>query len=611
MTVRPRFQGFDDPVGIDETPARVAALKALLAERALDGFLVPRADEFQGEYVPKHAERLAWISGFTGSWGLAAIFRHRAAIFIDGRYTLQVREQVDLNLFEPIAVHDVAPHDWLAANLRKGDRLGFDPWLHTAAQIGQLRAACEKAGAELVPCKDNLIDAVWQNQPAPPLGAVSVYPESLSGESATDKRHRIAKILHAEKADAAVITLPESICWLLNVRGADVPHTPFALSFAILKHDGTLDWFIDERKLSDAVRAHVGNAVAIEKPDAFLPALKALGEAKKTVRVDRATAAQAIWAALEDSGATLKAESDPCLLPKACKNDVELAGIRAAHRRDGAALTRFLAWLSRASPSGNLTEIETVEKLEDLRAETGALKDVSFDTISGSGPNGAIVHYRVTRKTNRKLGQGELFLLDSGAQYEDGTTDVTRTIAIGTPSAEQRRHFTLVLKGHIALATARFPDGTTGAHLDALARLPLWRAGLDFDHGTGHGVGHYLSVHEGPQNISKRFGPPPLKPGMVCSNEPGFYKTGAYGIRIENLVIVTPPQDVPGGDRAMLGFETVTLAPIDRALIDPALLDADERAWLNAYHARVREAVAPDLSPADREWLIAATEPIA
>ncbi len=560
--------------------------------------------------MPPSAQRLAWISGFTGSWGLAAVFRDRAVVFVDGRYVLQVREQVDLNVFTPVHAHETPPPEWLEANLKKGERLGYDPWLHTESGIEQLRAAATKAGAELVACAGNPLDTVWEGRPPAPQAKVAVYDEAHAGETSASKRARIAEDMRKSHLDAAVIPLPESICWLFNVRGGDVPHTPFALSYAILHGNGEAEWFIDETKLTHEVRRHIGNAITVRAIADLGPALDKLGAAKARVGLDPAHAAAWMFARAKAAGANIVRAPDPCLLPKACKNNVELQGIREAHVRDGAALSRFLCWLAKEGPTGDLTEIDTVKRLEDFRHETGALKDVSFESISGAGPNGAIIHYRVSEKTNRPVRSGELFLIDSGAQYEDGTTDVTRTIAIGTPSAEQRRNFTLVLKGHIALAMARFPEGTTGVQLDTLARMALWNAGLDYDHGTGHGVGHYLSVHEGPQSISKRPDATPLKAGMVCSNEPGYYKAGEYGIRIENLIAVKPPEEIPGGERKMLSFETLTLAPIDLALVEPGLLSPEERDWLNAYHARVRAALDPRIDAATRPWLTEATRAI-
>ncbi len=594
-----------------DTAARLAALRAELAGRGLAGFVVPRADEHQGEFVPPRAERLAWLTGFTGSAGLAIVLADRAAIFVDGRYTLQLRAQADPNQFLFRHITDEPPDRWLAETLKPGEKLGFDPWLHTVDGAAKLAAACAKAGAVLEPCADNPLDAVWPEQPAPPLAPVAPHPLAHAGKSAQDKRKELAAELTEAKADVAVLTLPDSIAWLLNIRGGDVAHTPLALGFALLYAGGQVDLFMDPRKLDAEVTAHLGNEVMVDDPADFGPALDALGQAGKTVRLDPATAAAAIEARLAAAGAQVQRGADPCALPKACKNETELDGARAAHRRDGAALTRFLAWLAQEAPKGKLSELEAADRLAAFRGEDAELRDLSFDTIAGAGPNGAIVHYRVDAASNRRLEPGSLFLIDSGAQYPDGTTDVTRTIAVGAPTAEMRDRFTRVLKGHIALATARFPKGTTGSQLDTLARRPLWEAGLDYDHGTGHGVGSYLGVHEGPQRISKLPSKVALKPGMICSNEPGYYKAGAYGIRIENLVAVRPADGMAEAEKEMYAFETLTLAPIDRALVDTEIMTADEIAWLDAYHARVRETIGPLVDEETRNWLEDATAALA
>ncbi|MEQ8747759.1 aminopeptidase P family protein [Pyruvatibacter sp.] len=606
------YQIFSDNPDPTVGAPRVALLRAELARHGLDGFIIPRADEHQGEYVPARAERLKWLTGFGGSAGMAIVLKDKAAIFIDGRYTLQVRDQVDMNVFEPQHLVDEPATRWIGENLTHGARLGFDPWLHTAAAADRLRTACTKAGAELVPCTDNPVDAIWENQPGIPVGAVVPHPLSYAGEDHEEKLARIAEKLEADDVDAAILTQPDSIAWLFNIRGQDVSHTPLPLAFALMHAKGHAELFIDERKLSSETRKHLGNKVTLHAPGRLKEALDELGAAKREIRLDITSAADWIKQRLDSAGAIIKPGDDPCLLPKARKNDIEIEGMRTAHRRDGAAVTRFLAWLSREATSGTQSEISAAQALEAFRAETGALKDLSFDTISGSGPNGAIVHYRVTQATNRTLGPGDIYLVDSGAQYLDGTTDITRTVAIGEPAQtndlkDVRDRFTRVLKGHIGLAMARFPKGTSGSQLDVLARNALWQAGLDFDHGTGHGVGSYLSVHEGPQRISKLPHNVSLDPGMVISNEPGFYKTGCYGIRIENLVAVTPPTDIDGGERPMMAFETLTLAPIDRTLIDPTLMDATERAWLNTYHARVLTELAPLLPPEDQAWLEQAT----
>jgi Xaa-Pro aminopeptidase len=601
------FQTFDEQSDATRSAERISLLRAELLRRGLDGFIVPRSDEHQGEYVPKSAERLAWLTGFTGSAGVAIVLRDKAAIFVDGRYTLQVRNQADTSLFATLDVVNDDLANWVEASLRSGARLGYDPWLHTQAGTERLQVIVERAGALLSACDGNLIDAIWADRPGPPSARAKPHPLEFAGETSQSKRERIADDLKKRRADAAVLTLPDSICWLLNIRGSDVPHTPFVLAFAILDASGVTDLFMDNRKASPEVLQHLGSDVRLRDPGEFAPALDALNG--KNVIADPLWTASAIFRRLEQAGAKIIRASDPCQLPKACKNEVELEGARRAHVRDGQALCRFLAWLAREAPGEKLTEIDTVEKLESFRREAGA-KDISFDSISGAGAHGAIVHYRVTQKTNRPVRNRELFLIDSGAQYDDGTTDVTRTIAIGEPTAEMRDRFTRVLKGHIQLALARFPEGTTGAQLDGFARSPLWEAGLDYGHGTGHGVGSYLSVHEGPQSISARGTAQALRPGMICSNEPGYYKSGEYGIRIENLVIVRQPAEIPGGEKKMLSFETITMAPIDLRLVEVPLMTAGERTWLNAYHEQVRAAVGPAMGAADHAWLEHATRAI-
>jgi Xaa-Pro aminopeptidase len=601
------FQTYENETDAATCAPRLAALRAELKRRGLDGFIVPRADEHQGEYVPKHAERLAWLTAFTGSAGAAVVLNDKAAVFVDGRYTLQVRQQTDTKLFEPRDLVEEGPAGWIAVALRKGAKLAYDPWLHTQAGVESLRAAAEKAGGSLVALDSNPIDAVWEDQPPAPTAKAIIQGMNLAGENAESKRTRIAEDVKSQGGDAAVLTMPDSICWLLNIRGGDVPHTPFALSFAIQNSDGSVDLFMDERKSSPELVKHLGNAVRLHEPKGFVPALDALKG--KTVIADPGTAASAIFDRLSKAGARLKRAPDPVQLPKACKNPVEIEGTRKAHIRDGAAVSNFLAWLAREAPNGHLTEIDAAKALEGYRARTGALRDLSFDSISGAGSNGAVVHYRVTNSTNRPIKNNEIFLIDSGGQYPDGTTDITRTVIVGKAGDEMKDRFTRVLKGHIALATVRFPEGTTGAALDVLARHALWDVGCDYDHGTGHGVGSYLSVHEGPQNISKRHVTQALKPGMICSNEPGYYKTGEYGIRIENLIVVSDAKPVPGGDpqRKFMSFETITLAPIELGLVDPKLLSENERQWLNAYHRRVRDTLLPLVDAETRPWLEQAT----
>jgi Xaa-Pro aminopeptidase len=598
--------------GLDAAPApasRLTALRAELKRRDLSGFVVPRADEHQGEYVPRRSQRLAWLTGFSGSAGLAIVLADRAAIFIDGRYTLAVRAQVDTDAFVPHQIPEQSPEAWIADNLPKGGKLGFDPWLQTVDGHERFARACQRAGAEFVPVDSNPVDTVWPDRPPPPLAPVLPHSDEFAGESSAAKRTRIAATVKAKGADVALITAPDSIAWLLNVRGGDVPRTPFALGFALLHDDGHVDLFMDRRKVPDRTLAWLGNAVTLASPDELGAALDMLGKVDKRVLVESATAP--VWAAtrLQAAGVAVVRDADPIALPKACKNAVELEGIRRAHRRDGAAVSAFLGWLSLESKGGKLREIEASDRLQALRQQTGKLRDLSFDTISGAGPNGAIVHYHASAASERTLEPGSLYLVDSGGQYRDGTTDITRTVAIGTPSAEMRDRFTRVLKGHIALAMARFPAGTTGSQLDALARYALWQAGLDYDHGTGHGVGAYLSVHEGPQRISKMANTVALQPGMIVSNEPGYYKADAYGIRIENLVAVREAK-IEGADRRYLEFETLTLAPIDLACIEPSLLTEAERQWLNDYHRRVRETVEPKVDEATKAWLAEATRAI-
>ena len=598
------------PDGIDtpQQAARLAALRAELAKRGLAGFVVPLSDEHQGEYVARRSQRLAWLTGFTGSAGMAIVLAERAALFVDGRYTLQAAAQVDGSLYEHRHITEEPADAWLREHLAAGAALGYDPRLHGTTQRDRLAAPCRAVDARLVACADNPIDALWADQPPAPLGPIAPHPARFTGADAGEKREIVAARLAEKGAAAALLSAPDSIAWLLNVRGADVANSPLPHSFAIVHGEGDVDWFVDRRKLLPEVPAHLGNAVHVQAPETIADVLDELAGAGKAVLIDEA--ATPVWMVdwLTDGGAEVIRGTDPCALPKACKNAVELDGIRAAHRRDGAALTRFLAWLA-AAPHGSITELDAADRLAAMRAGGEHHRGPSFDTISGAGANGAIVHYRVTAESNRTLEPGTLYLVDSGGQYLDGTTDVTRTVAIGRPEPEHRDRFSRVLRGHIALATARFPRGTSGAQLDTLARQFLWQAGLDYDHGTGHGVGHYLNVHEGPQRIS-RMGPgAALAPGMVVSNEPGYYKTGAYGIRIENLVAVA---SLDTSEDGFLGFETLTLAPIDRALIEPAMLTADECAWLDAYHARVAETLAPLLADdaAALAWLRAATAPV-
>ncbi|WP_315700938.1 MULTISPECIES: aminopeptidase P family protein [unclassified Bradyrhizobium] len=599
------FQTFEDPEAGVALTARLSALREELAKRKLTGFIVPRADQQQNEYVPGSEERLAWLTGFTGSAGAAVVLPHKAAVFVDGRYTLQAAKQVDGKAWTVEPLIEPPLETWLSAHLQPGDRFGFDPWLHTSAAAERLAAACAKAGAELVAVDSNPVDTIWTERPQPPLAPVAIHAAEFSGESEAGKLARIRQEIDKLGVEALVLSDAHNVAWALNIRGADVAHTPLPLSYALVPKTGRPTIFIDHRKLSNLTRDHLEQSADVVEPDALGPSLTKLAQSGATIALDSATAADALTRLIQTAGGKPVRGPDPVSLLKAAKNATEIEGTRRAHRRDAIALARFLAWIDREAPKGSLTEIDAVEALETFRRDTGALKDVSFPTIAGTGPNGAIVHYRVTRKTNRRIMPGDLLLIDSGAQYQDGTTDVTRTIAIGIPTDEMRDRFTRVLRGHLAIARAIFPDGATGAQLDSLARQFLWQAGLDFEHGTGHGVGSYLSVHEGPARISK-LGTTALKRGMILSNEPGYYKTDGFGIRIENLELVVA-KDIAGAEKPMNGFEALTLAPIDRRLIDTAMLSEDERAWLDAYHARVRNAVRDALDEADQRWIDAVT----
>jgi Xaa-Pro aminopeptidase len=605
-----RFQSFEDRTERAASAARVAALRTELARRGLTGFIIPRSDRHQNEYVPASEERLAWLTGFTGSAGAAIVLMERAVLFVDGRYTLQVREQVDTSLFTIEHLVETPPDRWIETNLTNADRLGYDPWLHTVESAERLAKACAAAGAALVAVEPDLIDAIWSDRPVPPLGAVMLHDLRFAGEAAEDKLTRIRAEVVKLRADALVVSDPHAVAWAFNIRGADVAHTPLPLAFAVIPQAGRATLFVDGRKLSNDVRDRLEGLADIREPADFVQALAALGQAHKTVRLDQATAADALARLVTTHGGKVARGACPIALMKAVKNPAEISGARAAHVRDGAAMTRFLAWFDREAARGTLTEIDAVAALESFRRDTGLLKDISFPTISGAGPDGAIVHYRVTSKTNRGIAPGELFLIDSGGQYQDGTTDITRTVAVGAPTVEMCERFTQVLKGHIAIARAVFPDGTTGAQLDSFARQFLWTQGLDFDHGTGHGVGSYLSVHEGPARISK-LGTTALRRGMILSNEPGYYKAGAYGIRIENLVLVVEAAAVPGAEKALNAFETLTLAPIDRRLVVTDMLTRDEMDWLDGYHARVAQILSPLVDDETRAWLAAATRPLA
>lgn len=603
------FQSFEPASDIGFASRNLPKLRTILSSQNLDGYLIPHDDEYQNEYLPAYSERLMWASGFSGSAGSAVILPEKAGIFSDGRYTLQLRDQVDGEFFSFHQTPEESPAEWLAKN-GDGLRIGYDPATFTEASLRPFQQAAETAGITLVPTANNLIDLAWADQPQKPKTPIQPHPVSLAGTASSEKRTAIAEQMRDRSIDATLIATPSSLAWLFNIRGNDVHASPLPLGRAILYTDGRADFFVDSEKITPEVIDHLGADVAIHLEEGLPAFLQKLGGQKIVMSVDPNTTPVSFIDILTKSGATLVRAPDPCALPRATKTDAELNGTRTAHHRDGVAVTRFLHWLDQTAPSGELTEISAATKLEEFRAASGAMKDVSFDTISGAGAHGAVVHYRVTTKTDAEIRPQSLFLIDSGAQYIDGTTDITRTIAVGTPTEEMRNRYTLVLKGHIAIATARFPTGTSGHQLDAFARRPLWDAGLDYDHGTGHGVGSYLGVHEGPQNISKKPIPQALMPGMICSNEPGYYKTDEFGIRIENLVIVSPPSPIPGGERPMLAFETITLAPLDRRLIDPSMLSAEELQWVDAYHDRVRNELSADLDNATREWLEAQTAPL-
>jgi Xaa-Pro aminopeptidase len=591
---------------------RLAALREQLKSEHLDGFVVPLTDEHMSEYVGSYAQRLAWLTGFQGSAGSAVVLPQEAAIFVDGRYTLQVRQQVSADEWSYQSIPETSTTQWLETHAPEGARIGYDPWLHTRDWVKRAREGLASRGAELVPVERNPIDKIWADRPEMSKARLAVQPDKYAGKSSAEKRTDIADWLAKQHADATVISALDSIAWTFNVRGEDVHRTPVALAYAIVNSDGTADLFVASEKIGADVQQHLGNGVRLHERYEFENALNQLGG--KTVAVDPERAVSAIFDMLDKAGAKVVTLRDPTILPKAIKNEVEIAGQKASQVRDGAAIARFLHWIDEEAPSGEVDELTASDRLESFRREAPELRDLSFDSISGAGPNGAIVHYKSSEKTNRKLQRGELYLIDSGGQYVDGTTDITRTVAIGEPTDEMRDRFTRVLKGHIAVATAVFPKGTRGTQLDSFARRPLWQAGLDYAHGTGHGVGSYLAVHEGPQRISpatsaQAGGDEPLQAGMLISNEPGYYKSGEYGIRIENLVLVVEKQ-IEGAEKEMLGFETVTFAPIDRRLVVKEMLSTAELGWLNDYHRQVLEKIGPKLGGADRAWLEQACAPI-
>jgi Xaa-Pro aminopeptidase len=602
-----RFQSFEDLSDGKESAVRVTALRAELKRRGLDGLFVPRADKQQNEYLPASEERLAWLTGFTGSAGAAIILENRATLFVDGRYTAQANAQVDGKIFSVEHLVENPPEQWLAQNLKAGVKVGYDPWLHTTKNVEKLKKACADADAKLVPVTDNPIDTLWRDRPPPPSAPVMLRDIKFAGENAREKLNKIQTELAGLRADALIVSDPQNVAWAFNIRGSDIPHTPLVLAFALVPREGRPSLYIDGNKLDNSVRHALEDFTDVREPEQLTKDIASLKD--RSVRLDEATAVNALNCLVVEHGGKPISGADPITLMKAVKNSTEIAGMRAAHIRDGVAMARFLAWFDHEILTNKLTEIDAVAALESFRRESGLLKDISFPTISGSGPNGAIVHYHVTHKSNRLIGMNELFLIDSGSQYEDGTTDITRTVVVGQPSEEMRDRFTRVLKGHIAIATAVFPENTSGAQIDSLARVALWQAGLDFDHGTGHGVGSYLSVHEGPARISK-LGKVALRRGMILSNEPGYYKPAAYGMRIENLVLVIAAPEPKGAEKPLNTFDTLTLVPLDRRLIDVHMLTGKERHWVDSYHTRVHETIGPLVDMKTRQWLETATRPM-
>lgn len=602
------YQTFDVRGGADQGRKAIPLIRQQLAAMQLDGLFVPHEDEWQNEYLPDCTERLSWATGFTGSAGAAIIMSDKAFLFSDGRYTIQSQAQTAPELIERRDLEKAGPTVWLRTDAPVGAKIGYDPKLVAPDMLAKLSDAAKDNGVTLVPVSQNPIDLAWEDRPAEPIAEIVPHAETFTGESSASKRSRLGEKMTRDGIDASVLTAPAALAWLFNIRGKDVTRTPLPLGSAILRADGTATLFVKPEKITPHLRGFLGNEVSIADDTDFQPALT--GFSGQRVMVDPALSSAFVFASLEDNGANVVRAQDPTVLPRATKNEVEIAGAKRAHARDGAALVKFLHWFDQEAPKDYLTEIDVCKALEGFRVETGALQDLSFDSISGAGPNGAMCHYRVTHETNRKLDQDSLFLIDSGGQYFDGTTDVTRTIAVGTPTPEMIDRYTRVLKGHIALSRVRFPKGTTGSALDVLARMSLWEVGLDYDHGTGHGVGSYLGVHEGPHRIAKMPNHVGLEPGMIVSNEPGFYKTDGYGIRVENLQFVTPATDIDGGERPMLGFETLTLAPIDLRCVNAAMLTPSERDWLNSYHARVLAEIGPRVEGDVLVWLKDATRAV-
>ena len=585
-------------------PSRLTDLRRLLSDWGGDGFLIPRTNAHQSEYVAPCDERLRWLTGFTGSAGIAVALKDKAALFVDGRYTLQARNQIDTNAYEICSLADYPLWSWIKKHLMRGQKIYYDPWLHTLNEKIQAQKVCEDLGASFVCAPQNLIDKLWQDRPSPPDSPVQIHDIAYAGIPSEEKRKLVAKTLSEKQVDGAILSTLESIAWLLNIRGKDIPNMPAPQGFAMIWADTSMDLFMSLSKISSDVKTHLGARVRLHETASLEDWLSGLKD--KNILIDPSLTPLALIHQLEKCH--LIHGADPCALPKALKNPIEAQGAVQAHIQDGVAVTRFLAWLSQNSKKGTLTEIDASDKLFSFRKQNPLFSGLSFDTISAAGPHGAIVHYHAMPETNGTLELNSIYLVDSGGQYLNGTTDVTRTVAIGPPTLEQKDRFTRVLKGHIALASALFPMGTTGSQLDILARYALWQAGLDYDHGTGHGVGSYLNVHEGPQRISKSPSTISLQPGMIISNEPGYYKTNAYGIRIESLVIVVEKGIPEGGERALLGFETLTQVPIDLSLIDVEMLTAQERIWLNAYHAQVYKTLLPHLNAEEAKWLEEATK---
>lgn len=587
----------------------ITALRQEMENEGVQAFLIPLADVHQGEYIAERDKRLKWLTGFTGSAGMAIVRTNDAAIFVDGRYTVQVARQVDLEIFAHQHLHDHPPAAWLGENANKGDRVAYDPWLHTPAQINLISDKLSGTGTTLHPVMENLIDRAWTDQPDAPLGTVTAYPVELAGESASQRRAHIAIMQKEKGVDALAITLPDNIAWLMNVRGADVPYNPMPHSFVLLKADGSADWFIDDRKFGPDKSDIDLTGVTIKSPLEFELTLKAMGSQGKTVWLDPNWGPVAVKQAVEGAGGNIHQAADPVTLAKAHKNQAELTAMRTANKRDSVAWVKFLSWLDtnaakRAAEGNPISEIEAADKILEHRKEANQFLEPSFESISAADGNAALCHYAPDANSQTTIGENTIYLLDSGGQYLDGTTDSTRTIAIGNVSDEVKDRYTRVLKGHIAFACARFPKGTKGHQLDALARMPLWQAGLDYDHGTGHGVGVCLSVHEHPQRIGKQVNDVDLEPGMTITNEPGYYEADRFGIRIENLCEIIEAED------GFLELNDLTLAPIDTRLVEFSLLTKSEVDWLNAYHARVRDEMLPQVDGSTKEWLIKATEAV-